>query len=170
MSRLELPRRVVRTAAPRPIWLKIEWRAGAAARLLALEYSRSRAAADERALLKMTDFQPPGSATMDDFHRIDMRVGRIIAVEPFARALVPAYRLTVDFGSHGTRRSSARLATTYPDPAALIGRLVIAIVNFAPRNIAGFKSQVLILGALPDDGLIPLLSVDSGAQPGDSIG
>ena len=82
MSRLELPRRVVRTAAPRPIWLKIEWRAGAAARLLAVEYSRSRAAADERALLKMTDFQPSGSATMDDFHRIDMRVGRIIAAEP----------------------------------------------------------------------------------------
>ena len=117
----------------------------------------------------MTDFQPSGSATMDDFHRIDMRVGRIIAAEPFARAHVPAYRLTVDFGSHGTRRSSARLASTYPDPAALVGRLVIAVVNFAPRNIAGFESQVLILGALPDDGLIPLLSVDSGAQPGDSI-
>jgi tRNA-binding protein len=83
---------------------------------------------------------------------------------------VPAYRLTVDFGAHGTRRSSARLAGTYPDPAALIGRLVIAVVNFEPRNIAGFESHVLVLGALPDNGLIPLLSVDNGAQPGDSIG
>jgi tRNA-binding protein len=118
----------------------------------------------------MTDFQPPGSATMDDFQRTDMRVGRIVAAEEFPRARVPAYRLTVDFGPHGTRRSSARLAGTYPDPAALVGRLVIAVVNFAPRNIAGFESQVLVLGALPDDGLIPLLSVDSGAQPGDSIG
>lgn len=118
----------------------------------------------------MADFQPPGSATIDDFDRIDMRVGRIVAAEEFPRARVPAYRLTVDFGRHGTRRSSARLAGTYPDPAALIGRLVIAVVNFAPRNIAGFESQVLVLGALPDDGLIPLLSVDSAAQPGDSIG
>jgi tRNA-binding protein len=118
----------------------------------------------------MTDFQPPGSATMDDFQRIDMRVGRVVAAEEFPRARVPAYRLTVDFGPHGTRRSSARLAGTYPDPSALIGRLVIAVVNFAPRNIAGFESQVLVLGALPDDGLIPLLGVDSGAQPGDSVG
>jgi tRNA-binding protein len=118
----------------------------------------------------MTDFQPPGSATIDDFDRIDMRVGRIVAADEFPRARVPAYRLTVDFGRHGTRSSSARLAGTYPDPAALIGRLVVAVVNFAPRNIAGFESQVLVLGALPADGLIPLLSVDSGAQPGDSIG
>jgi tRNA-binding protein len=118
----------------------------------------------------MTEFQPPGSASIDDFHRIDMRVGRIVEAETFPRARVPAYRLTVDFGPHGTRRSSARLAGTYPDPAALIGRLVIAVVNFGPRNIAGFESQVLVLGALPVDGLIPLLSVDSGAQPGDSVG
>jgi tRNA-binding protein len=107
---------------------------------------------------------------MDDFHKIDMRVGRILEAEPFPRAHVPAYRLTLDFGRHGTRRSSARLPGTYPDPAALVGRLVIAVVNFAPRNIGGFESEVLVLGALPDDGLIPLLSVDSGAQPGDSIG
>src|SRR4026209_1520975 len=118
----------------------------------------------------MADFQGPGSATIADFHKIDMRVGRIIEVEQFPRARVPAYRLTVDVGPHGTRRASARLPLTYPDPSALIGRLVIAVVNFAPRNIAGFESQVLILGALPDDGLIPLLSVDQGAQPGDAIG
>lgn len=118
----------------------------------------------------MTDFQPPGSATIEDFHRIDMRVGRVLEAEVFPRARVPAYRLTIDFGPHGTRRSSARLPGTYPDPAALIGRLVIAVVNFAPRNIGGFESQLLVLGALPDDGLIPLLSVDSGAKPGDSIG
>lgn len=118
----------------------------------------------------MTDFQAPGSATIDDFHRIDMRVGRILEAELFARARVPAYRLTIDFGPHGTRRSSARLPGTYPDPAALVGRLVIAVVNFAPRDIAGFQSQVLVLGALPDDGLIPLLGVDNGAQPGDSVG
>ena len=118
----------------------------------------------------MADFQAPGSATIDDFHKIDMRVGRIITAEPFPRARVPAYRLTLDFGPYGTRRSSARLPLTYPDPSMLIGRLIIAVVNFAPRNVAGFESEVLVLGGLPDDGLIPLLSVDQGAHPGDSVG
>ena len=116
------------------------------------------------------DFQPPGSATIDDFHRIDMRVGRVTAVEPFPAARKPAYRLTIDFGPGGTRRSSAQLPPTYPDPTVLVGRLVIAVVNFAPRNIAGFQSEVLVLGALPAGGSIPLLGVDSGAQPGDPIG
>jgi tRNA-binding protein len=115
-------------------------------------------------------FAPPGSATIDDFQRIDMRVARVTAVEPFPAARKPAYRLTLDFGPIGIRRSSAQLPGTYPDPQALVGRLVVAVVNFAPRNIAGFESQVLVLGALPADGKIPLLSVDDGAQPGDRIG
>ncbi|MEP7158661.1 MAG: tRNA-binding protein [Chloroflexota bacterium] len=116
------------------------------------------------------DFLAPGSATVGDFHAIDVRVGRVVAVEDFARTRKPAYRLTIDFGRHGTRRSSAQLPPTYPDPQALIGRLVIAVVNFAPRNVAGFESQVLVLGALPGDGSIPLLGVDSGAKPGDPVG
>jgi tRNA-binding protein len=115
-------------------------------------------------------FAPPVSATFDDFQRIDMRVARVTAVEPFPAARKPAYRLTLDFGPIGIRRSSAQLPGTYPDPQALVGRLVVAVVNFAPRNIAGFESQVLVLGALPADGKIPLLSVDDGAQPGDRIG
>jgi tRNA-binding protein len=115
-------------------------------------------------------FKPAGSATLEDFLRIDMRVGRITAVEPFPAARKPAYRLTVDFGPGGVRRSSAQLPPTYPDPDALVGRLVIGVVNFAPRNIAGFQSEVLVLGALPADGAIPLLGVDPGAVPGDPIG
>jgi tRNA-binding protein len=115
-------------------------------------------------------FAPPGSATIDDFERIDMRVARIMAAESFPAARKPAYRLTLDFGPGGIRRSSAQLPGTYPDPEALVGRLVVAVVNFAPRNIAGFESQVLVLGALPADGKIPLLGVDDGAQPGDRIG
>jgi len=116
------------------------------------------------------DFLSPGSATLDDFHAIDMRVGRVVTVEAFPQARKPAYQLTIDFGRHGLRRSSAQLPPTYPDPGVLVGRLVIAVVNFAPRNIAGFLSQVLVLGALPGDGSIPLLSVDPGARPGDSVG
>ena len=115
-------------------------------------------------------FKKPGSATIDDFHKIDVRVARVVTVEPFPRARKPAYLLTLDFGPGGTRRSSAQLPSTYPDPSALVGRLVIAVVNFAPRDIAGFQSEVLVLGALPRSGLIPLLSVDDGASPGDPIG
>jgi tRNA-binding protein len=114
--------------------------------------------------------QPAGSATMADFDRIDMRVARIVAAEPFPAARKPAYRLTLDLGPGGTRTSSAQLPGTYPDPQALVGRLVIAVVNFAPRRIAGFASEVLVLGALPADGSIPLLGVDDGAAPGDPIG
>ena len=113
---------------------------------------------------------PAGSTTFDEFMKIDMRVGRITAVEQFPAARKPAYRLTIDFGPGGTRRSSAQLPPTYPDPSVLVGRLVVAVVNFPPRNIAGFQSEVLVLGALPADGSIPLLSVDQGARPGDPIG
>src|SRR5687767_2132960 len=91
-------------------------------------------------------FSAPGTATIDDFLRIDMRVGRIVAVEPFPQARKPAYRLTIDFGPGGTKTSSAQLPPTYPDAGVLVGRLVIAVVNFAPRNIAGFQSEVLVLG------------------------
>ena len=115
-------------------------------------------------------FQPPGSADLADWQRLDLRVGRIIAVEPFPEARKAAYRLTIDLGPGGTRRSSAQLPPTYPDPDRLIGRLVVCVVNFAPRRIAGFASEVLVLGALPADGRIPLLGVDEGAEPGDPIG
>jgi tRNA-binding protein len=114
--------------------------------------------------------KPPGSATIDDFDRLDLRVGRILEAAPLEGARRPAYRLVVDLGPHGTRRSSAQLATTYPDPAMLVGRLVVAVVNFSPRRIAGFESEVLVLGALPSDGRIPLLGVDEGARPGDPVG
>ena len=115
-------------------------------------------------------FKGPGSATIEDFQRIDMRVARVVDVQPFPRARKPAYQLTLDFGPGGIKRSSAQLPPTYPEPATLIGRLVVAVVNFAPRNIAGFQSEVLVLGALPASGLIPLLLADEGASPGDPIG
>ncbi len=111
-----------------------------------------------------------GSATIEDFDRLDIRIGRIVAVHAFPEARKPSYRLSIDFGPGGVRRSAAQLRHTYPDPAALVGRLVVAVVNFPPRRIAGFSSQVLVLGALPRDGRIPLLSVDDGASPGDRVG
>lgn len=115
-------------------------------------------------------FQAAGSASWADFERLDLRVGRILAAEPFPEARRPAYRLTIDIGPGGLRRSSAQLPGTYPDPAALVGRLVVVVANFAPKRIAGFSSEVLVLGGLPEDGRIPLLSVDPGAAPGDPVG
>jgi len=114
-------------------------------------------------------FQPVGSASWADFQRLDLRVGRIIAAESFPEARRAAYRLTIDLGPGGLRRSSAQLPPTYPDPAALVGRLVVVVANFGPKRIAGFDSEVLVLGAVPDDGRIPLLGVDEGAEPGDPV-
>jgi tRNA-binding protein len=118
----------------------------------------------------VSPFLPPGSATIDDWDRLDLRVGRVLEAKAFPEARKPAYQLRIDFGPGGVKQSSAQLPGTYPDPAVLVGRLVIAVVNFPVRRIAGFESQVLVLGALPADGSIPLLSVDEGAQPGDRIG
>lgn len=112
---------------------------------------------------------PPGSATIEDFTRLDLRVGRVLEAKVFPEARKPAYQLTIDFGHGGIKRSSAQLPGTYPDPSVLVGRLVIAVVNFPPRRIAGFVSEVLVLGAAPTDGRIPLLDVDEGASPGDPI-
>jgi tRNA-binding protein len=115
-------------------------------------------------------FAAPGSATIDDLERLDLRVGRVIEAAPLERARRPAYRLRIDFGPAGERRSSAQLTHSYPDPEVLTGRLVIAVVNLPPRRVAGFTSEVLVLGAVGADGEVPLLGVDHGAAPGMRIG
>ena len=98
-----------------------------------------------------------------------MRVGRITAVEDFPEARVPAWKLTVDFGPKiGTKRSSAQV-THYPRES-LEGRLVVAVVNFPPKRIAGFSSEVLVLGALDDEKGVVLLQPDQDCEPGDRIG
>ena len=81
----------------------------------------------------------------DDFAKLDMRIGRVVTVKPFERARNPSYKVEVDFGPGGRKWSSAQI-TNYSQ-AELIGRLVACVVNFQPRNIAGFQSEVLILGA-----------------------
>ena len=107
----------------------------------------------------------------DDFTRVDMRVGRILAAEPFPEARKPSYRLRIDFGPElGERQSSAQLTVTYPDPAALVGRQVVALVNVPPRRIAGFPSEVLVLGAMADDGNVHLLVPEPGCAEGLRIG
>jgi tRNA-binding protein len=114
-------------------------------------------------------FRPPGSAVIEDLERLDLRVGRIVEAAPLAGARRPAYRLLLDVGAAGQRRSSARITGHYPDPGRLVGRLVVAVVNLPPRRVAGFDSEVLVLGALDDDGEVHLLSVDEGARPGQVV-
>ena len=92
-----------------------------------------------------------------DFERVDIRVGRIVDVQPFPAARKPAYQLRLDFGPDiGERQSSAQLTTLY-QPDDLIGRQVLAVVNFPPRQIANFSSEVLVLGVPDTDGNVVLV-------------
>ncbi len=93
--------------------------------------------------------EQPGEITYDDFQRVDIRVGRILSAEPLQGARKPAYKLAIDFGpALGVKQSSAQITVHYT-PEELVGRLVLGVVNFPPRRIAGFRSEVLTLG-LPD--------------------
>ena len=105
--------------------------------------------------------------TFDDFVKVDMRVGRIVEVEEFPQARKPAWKLRVDFGEQiGVKRSSAQI-TNYPREE-LLGRLVVAVVNFPPRQIGPVRSEVLVLGAMRGETVI-LLEPRAGAEPGDRI-
>jgi tRNA-binding protein len=110
---------------------------------------------------------PARSATLEDLERLDLRVGRIVDVAPLER---PAYRLRIDLGGGEVHSSSAQLVRSHPDPRMLLGRLVIAVVNLPVRRVAGFASEVLVLGALGGDGEVHLLSADGPAEPGQRIG
>jgi len=112
---------------------------------------------------------PDGFAPFESFAALDIRVGRVLDVEDFPEARVPAWKLTIDFGPEvGQRRSSAQI--THYAREQLEGRLVVAVTNFAPKRIAGFKSECLVLGALNDENGVVLLRPDEdAAEPGDRI-
>jgi tRNA-binding protein len=105
----------------------------------------------------------------DQFMAVDMRVGRVVAVDDFPEARKAAWKLTVDFGPEvGVKRSSAQI--THYSRAELEDTLVVAVVNFPPRQIGPFLSEVLVLGALDDEHGVVLLRPDRDAAPGDRIG
>ena len=104
-----------------------------------------------------------------DFHALDMRVGTVLTAEPFPEARKPAIKLTIDFGAEiGVRRSSAQITMHYT-PDRLVGRQVVAAINLGTRRIAGFESEVLVLGACPEPANVILLTPDREVPNGTRI-
>ncbi|MGE0254282.1 MAG: tRNA-binding protein [Alphaproteobacteria bacterium] len=104
--------------------------------------------------------------SFDDFLKVDIRVGTIVAADEFPQARKPAYRLTVDFGSEiGTKRSSAQITKHY-ERETLVGRQVAAVVNFPPRQIGPFMSEVLVLGFPDPEGGVVLIAPDLAVPNG----
>lgn len=109
------------------------------------------------------------AAGWEDFEKLDVRVGRIVGVEEFPEAKRPAWRLRIDFGQAlGIKASSAQITNYRRDE--LSGRLVLAVVNFPPRQIGPFRSEVLTLGTYCGDGTVLLVDPAPGASPGDRLG
>jgi tRNA-binding protein len=106
-------------------------------------------------------------ATYDDFLRLDIRIGKVVEVQPFPRARNPSYKVAVDVGADRIMWSSAQI-TKY-EPEALVGTLVVCVCNLGAKNIAGFTSELLILGAKNADGNVIILGPRSGVAVGEPI-
>lgn len=108
-------------------------------------------------------------ATFDDFMKLDIRVGTITEAKVFTKARKPAYQLKVDFGDEiGVKKSSAQITNHY-QPEELVGKQVLAVVNFPPRQIADFMSEVLVLGTYSEGGVV-LITPDKAVKNGDKLG
>ena len=107
--------------------------------------------------------------TWTEFSKVDMRVGTIIEAEVFEGARIPAYKLKVDFGELGIKKSSAQITARY-SPEDLIGKQVIAVVNFPPKQIATFMSECLILGSYGEHKEVTLLTPSLPCQNGEKVG
>ena len=106
--------------------------------------------------------------TLEDFTKVEMHVGRIVDVEDFPEARKPSYRLTIDFGPLGVKRSSAAIQPWY-SKEELLGRAIVAVTNFPPRQVGPFMSEVLCLGSVQADGRVILLRPDQEGELGARI-
>ncbi len=104
-----------------------------------------------------------------DFEKVDMRVGVVVDAQEFPEARRPAYKLWIDFGALGVKRSSAQITRHYR-VAELVGRRVVAVLNFPPKQIGPFVSEVLVLGACNEAGEVILLQPDHAVSPGSKVG
>jgi len=107
------------------------------------------------------------TATRDEFERLELAVGRVVGVEPFPEARNPAWKLEIDFGLRGRRVSSAQI--THYTRGELLGRQVVAVLGFEPKRIAGFKSEVLVLGGISEEHGIVLLRPDFEIEDGSPV-
>ena len=107
-------------------------------------------------------------ATYEDFAKIEIRAGKVIKAENFAEARKPAIKMWIDFGELGVLTSSAQITRRY-GAEELVGSQVLAVTNFPPRKIAGFSSQVLVLGAIPEEGDVILVRPDREVNPGTRV-
>jgi tRNA-binding protein len=107
-------------------------------------------------------------ATYEDFARLDIRAGRITRAEVFPEARRPAYRLWIDFGLLGIKQSSAQITSLY-DAEKLAGQPVLAVVNLPPKSVAGFASEVLVLGVVRADGAVVLVAPEREVAPGERV-
>jgi len=107
--------------------------------------------------------------TFEDFEKVDIRVGTVVEAAPYTEARKPSYKLVVDFGPEIGRRKSAAQITAHYTPDGLVGRQVAAVVNFPPRQIGKFMSEVLVLGFPDADGEVCLVTVDPPAPDGGKL-
>jgi tRNA-binding protein len=107
--------------------------------------------------------------TWGDFEKVDIRIGTVVRAEPFPEARKPAYKLWIDLGPLGERQSSVRITDRY-QPEELLGRQVVCVVNFPPKRIGPFMSEVLVLGAYTDGQTVVLLRPDQDVERGSRIG
>lgn len=104
-----------------------------------------------------------------DFEKVEIRTGTIIAVTDFPEACKPAYKLAIDFGELGVKKSSAQITSLYPKEE-LVGKQIVAVVNFPPKQIGPFVSECLVLGAIQQDGSVVVLTTDTEVENGLRIG
>ncbi|HLO88064.1 MAG TPA: tRNA-binding protein [Nostocaceae cyanobacterium] len=109
-----------------------------------------------------------GEITYNDFEKIEIRVGKVIKAETFPKARKPAYKLWIDFGELGVKKSSAQITKIY-QPEDLLDKLILAVTNFPPRQIADFLSEVLVLGVVLEDGEVALIQPDRNVPLGKRV-
>lgn len=105
----------------------------------------------------------------NDFTKIEMRIGTILSAEEFPEARIPAYKLVIDFGEHGTKKTSAQITDLY-NLKSLIGKQIVAVINFPPKQIANIMSECLVLGAVGEKNIVTLLQPGSEVPNGTRIG